>query len=155
MKELRLSWEPRNKTPLSVIEKHVSHYIAGRKNDGVTIMTNGTLLFTANGRDNTYDATKVMEEAKFFIDFKVTKMKDGAYLVTFHEVVSVFVGNDEFKSLRSEIIQRSEELKFPEEVFFQGNKDEPRDNILIGLYARGKLQYDAYNFSIYKRIEGV
>jgi len=154
MKELRLSWEPKNQTPLSLIEENISHYMEGRDN-GVTIFSNGSLLFTPCNRDVEDDAKKAMAEAKFLIDFTVIPMKDGAYLVQFHKAVSVFVGNDEFKSMRSEIIKRSEELKFPEEVFFHENNDEPRDNILIGLYARGKLQFDVHNFSIYKRIEGV
>jgi hypothetical protein len=155
MNELRLKWEPKNKTPLAIIEEHMKYYMSGKKQGGVTILSNGTLLFTRSGRNNVQDAENAMSEAKFLIDFGVTKMKDGPYLVEFHKAVSVFVGAEEFKIMRNEIIRRLEELKFPEEVFFQDNKDEPQDHLLIGLYARGKLQYDAYNFSIYKRLEGV
>lgn len=153
MNDIRLDWEPENKATLLEMERCITNYMKGRKN-GVTIFSNGTLLFTPCGRDNLDDAKKAMKEAKYLIDFTVIPMKDGSYLVQFNHVVAVFVGRDEFMSMRSEIIRRSEELKFPEEVFFQENKDEPRDNILIGLYARGKLQYDVHNFSIYKRIEG-
>lgn len=154
MSDIRLGWEPENKASLLEMKKCVTNYMQGRKN-GVTIFSNGTLLFTPCGRDDLDDAKKAMKEAKYLIDFTVTPMKDGAYLVQFNHVVAVFVGADEFRAMRSVIIRRYEELKFPEEVLFQENQDEPRDHILIGLYARGKLQYDVHNFSIYNRIEGV
>ena len=152
MEELRLKWEPHNQASMELVELCVKTYVAGR-DDGITIMSNGALLFTKNGRNNLFDARKVLEEAKLFFDFYVTKMKDSAYLVTFHDVVAVFVGVDEFNLRKHEILKRLDELKFPGEVFFQDNKSEPEENILIGLYARGKLQYDAHHFSIYKRIE--
>ena len=150
MKELRLVWEPKNKTLLDLIEQRVDHYIKG-KSGGVSILGNGTLVFTPNGRDDELDAQKAMQEAKFLTNFKVVKMKDGDYLVQFHSIIAVFVGEDEVKLMKNEIKKRIRDLKFPGEVFMQEKPKEAND-LMIGLYGRGKLQYDVHNFSFYKRI---
>ena len=96
MQELRLNWEPINNTPLQVVERHIRHYMMGRKNDGVTIMSNGTLMFTYNGPDNVQDAKRAMNEAKFLLDFSVTEMKNGPYLIEFHLLNNL---HDECKKL--------------------------------------------------------
>jgi len=89
MKNIRLTWEPKNKTPLSVIEEHTLQYMNNKKG-GVSILANGTLLFTPNGRDYLLDAKNAMSEAKYLIDFKVVEMKGGAYLIQFHHALAVF-----------------------------------------------------------------
>lgn len=146
-KELRLGWEPENGTPLSDIEDRLKGYMRG-KDGGVSLLSNGTLIFSSDGRD---DALKAMERAKFFIDFNVVPLKEGGYLVSFHDAIAVFVGLNEFDDVRDEVSKRLADLKFPEEEFF-GKQDSPDDHLLIGLYARGKLQRDAYHFSFYGRI---
>lgn len=101
--------------------------------------------------ENESDAKNAMNEARFLIDFHVVEMKDGGYLVKFHEAVGVFVSEDEYNMMKHEIKIKTNDLKFPGECFFTENNTEK--NLLIGLYARGKLQYDVYHFSFYKRIE--
>lgn len=151
MDELRLNWEPENKTPLHQIEDRFKLYMKGK--GGVTILKNSTLLFLTEGKNDEDDARKAMDEARFLTDFKVVELKEGGYLIGFHDAVAVFVSVDEFAAVKEEVTQRMKELTFPGEKFF--NVDTAGDdNILIGLYARGKLQRDAYNFGYYKRIFG-
>ena len=94
-----------------------------------------------------------MEEAKYLIDFSIIEMKDTGYIVQFHNSLAVYVSELEFKKREKEIKERISDLKFPEENFFQGDKNQKKKNFLIGIYARGKLQYDAYNFNVYKRLD--
>lgn len=148
--ELRLSWEPENKTPLKDIEERLRTYMQG-KDGGVSLLNNGTLIFSNSGRDDIADANQAMERAKFFIDFQVTPLKEGGFFVSFHEAIAVFVGDHEFSSVRNEVKERIDELKFPEEEFF-GKDGSPDDHLLIGLYARGKLQKDAHHFNFHCRI---
>lgn len=125
--------------------------ICKAKENGVSLLGNGTLLFTPAGRDNIEDAKLAMEEARFLIDCEVGELKEGGYLIRFHKALAVYVSQDEFETMKSEITDREEKLKFPEEVFF-GKNNATADHFLIGLYTRGKLQYDAYNFHFYSRI---
>lgn len=152
MNEIRLSWEPENITPLSEIERQFSIYMAG-KPSGVSLLHNGTLLFTPEGRNDEDDARRAMQEAKFLTDFQVNQLKEGGFLVSFHDAVTVFVGDEEFKKMRPEILNRLPELKFPSEELM-GKESGDQDTLLIGLYARGKLQHDANSFNYYKRIHG-
>lgn len=149
MNELRLVWEPENTTPLNAIEERMVTYTKGR--GGVTIMGNGTLLSLTKGEDDVEDARKALNEARFIIDFRVVPLKEGGYMVAFHDAVAVFVGKEEFEKRQAEITARQAELKFPGEVFFPP-AGEPQQHLQIGLYARGKLQRDAYFFNFYKRI---
>lgn len=152
MKDIRLVWEPNNLTPLSVIENRFKAYMKG-KEGGVTILENGTLLFITDGDNDVEDAHQAMNEARFLTDFSATELKEGGYLVTFHEAVAVFVGADEFNEVRGEIERRVDELKFPGEEFIAGDSSHGV-KLLIGLYARGKLQKDAYDFHFHKRVFG-
>lgn len=149
MNPIRLKWEPQNQTPLPLIEQRMELYTKGR--GGVTILGNGTLLFLTQGDNDIDDAKKALNEARFITDFRVVSLKEGGYMVAFHQAIAVFVGQDEFEQMRSEIIARQDELRFPEETMFVPQNDAP-DNVLVGLYGRGKLQGDAYNFSFYKRL---
>lgn len=149
MNELRLAWEPENTTSLNDIEDRMTIYTKGR--GGVSIMGNGTLLFLTKGEDDVGDAKKALNDARFIIDFRVVPLKEGGYMVAFHEAVAVFVGQEEFARRKEEIVARQHDLRFPGEVFIPPSS-EPPQHILIGLYARGKLQRDAYFFNFYKRI---
>ena len=149
MNELRLAWEPVNITPLDAIEERMIAYTKGR--GGIIIMGNGTLLALTKGYDDIDDAKKALNEARFIIDFRVIPLKEGGYMVAFHDAVSVFVGQEEFEQKRDEIVARQSELRFPGERFFVPTSDSS-SHILVGLYARGKLQRDAYFFNFYKRI---
>lgn len=149
MNDLRLAWEPENTTPLSDIEARMNVYTKGR--GGVTIMENGTLLFLTSGDDDVGDAKKALNEARFIIDFRVVPLKEGGYMVAFHSAVAVFVGQEEFEKRKAEIVSRQNDLRFPGESFIPP-AGEPQEHLLIGMYARGKLQRDAYFFSLYKRL---
>jgi hypothetical protein len=149
--DLRLTWEPVNLTPLADIEERFTAYLKGKK--GATLLGNGTLLFITEGDDDEADARRAMQEARCLPDFKVVRLKEGGYLVALNQAVAVFVGDQEFEQVRDEVQARVNDLKFPEEVFF-GIKDWPEDHLLVGLYARGKLQRDVHHFAYYKRIHG-
>ncbi|MCH7307454.1 hypothetical protein MMO38_04735 [Acinetobacter sp. NIPH 1852] len=154
MTEIRLKWEPENKTPLNEIEERFTKYLAGKKS-GISLLRNGTLVFSDNNgnNDDKADARRAMLEARFLTSFKVNLLKEGGFLVTFHDAIAVFVGEGEFYTSRAEIIDRIDELKFlDEEILY--NTESTYNDLLIGLYARGKLQKDAYNFEFYKRING-
>jgi len=152
MTEIRLKWEPENKTPLQKIEEQFTKYIAGKKND-ILLLCNGTLIFIDKSMDNEFFAKKIMSDAKFLIDFKVNLLREGGFLVAFHDAIAVFVGDEEFESQKQIIQQRSQDLVFPEENFFGGNNKNRERDLLVGLYARGKLNYDIHNFCFYKRLE--
>ena len=149
MNDIRLKWEPQNLTPLPLIEQRLADYTKGR--GGVTILGNGTLLFLTKGENDIEDAKKALNEARFITDFRVVSLKEGGYLVVFHDAVAVFVGEQEFEQMKMEIIARQAELRFPEEALFVPTND-PAMHVLVGMYGRGKLQGDAYNFNFYKRI---
>jgi hypothetical protein len=149
MKDLRLTWEPENLTPLADIEERLMTYTKGQ--GGIIILGNATLLALSSGSDDVEDSKKAMNEARFIIDFRTVPLREGGYMVAFHKAVSVFVGQAEFDQMKTEIATRLNELKFPGEVFFVP-PNEPPEHLLIGLYARGKLQRDAYDFKFHKRL---
>lgn len=149
MNDLRLAWEPENLTPLTDIEARMKVYIKGRSS--VTIMGNGTLLFLTSSDDDVGDARKALNEARFIFDFRVVPLKEGGYMVAFHSAVAVFVGQEEFEKRKVEIVSRQNDLRFPGELFISP-AGEPQQHLLIGMYARGKLQRDAYSFCLYKRL---
>ena len=149
MNEIRLAWEPENLTPLADIEQRLMDYTKGR--GGIIVLGNATLLDLTLGSDDIEDSKKALNEARFIIDFRTVPLKEGGYMVAFHKAVSVFVGQAEFEQMKDEIVARLDELKFPGEKFF-APPNQPPEHLLIGLYARGKLQYDAYHFNFYKRL---
>lgn len=149
MENLRLAWEPESSTSLKEIEDRMLGYTKGR--GGVSIMANGTLLFLRDSDDVLADARRGLDEARFIVDFLVVPLKEGGYMVKFHDAVAVFVGAVEFNEKKKEIAERQSELMFPGEVMIS-SPGQPAENMLVGLYARGKLQRDAYCFSLYKRL---
>jgi len=151
MSEIRLAWEPENKTPLDFIAERLASYMDGEK--GVSLLNNGTMLFVVSGEDDVENAKKVMERAKLLIDFKVVELKEGGYFVVFNEAVAVFVGHEEFVEGRAEILRRIDELKLPDERILNPS-GASIDKYLIGVYGRGKLYRDAHNFQFFKRIGG-
>ena len=150
--EIRLNWEPKNSTPLDEIEERLKFYMKGREH-GVTLMCNGTVLFTKSERDHKSDAEFVMKRSAFMIDFSIIELKLGGFFVEFKDPVTVFVGQKEFESQKELIKARIKDLLFPEEIFLGGSEKHKQRDLLVGLYARGKLQYDAHHFCFHKRIE--
>lgn len=147
MEELRLAWEPENQTPLADIEGRLRSY----KANGIIMLRNGTLLALTPGEDDEADARRALDEARFLTDFRTVELKEGGYMVAFHKAVSVFVGADEFVAKRGEVAARAADLCFPGERFFEPG-GAGADSLLVGLYARGKLQRDCYHFHFFKRI---
>jgi hypothetical protein len=148
-KELRLHWEPENTTPLAEIEDRLNSYTKGRGD--ITVLGNGTLLSLTESDDPVADAKQALNEARFIVDFRVVPLKEGGFMVAFHKAVAVFVGEAEFSNRKVEIEARQAELRFPGETLISP-PGTPSDHTLIGLYARGKLQYDAYHFNFYKKL---
>lgn len=147
MKELRLAWEPINRTPLASIEQRMREY----KASGLTILENGTLLAIKGGDDHEADARQALNEARFLTDFRTIELQEGGFMVRFHRAVSVFVGAEEFRTQHAEVVARLSELHFPSEYLFVP-EDARGDHTLIGLYARGKLQRECYNVKIFTRL---
>ncbi len=147
----RLKWEPENLAPLDAISTQLASYVANKS--GVSLLANGTALFVVASNNNEAVARKAMEQAKHLTDFQVVKLREGGYLVVFHEAVASFVGDREFSVRREEILSRLGDLLLPgENLVAQGNFN--REHYLIGLYGRGKMYRDAYDFSFAKRIPG-
>lgn len=149
MTEIRLAWEPDSLVPADYLEECLRTYTNFK--GGVTLLRNGTVLFVKSSVDDIDDARKCLNEARFLTDFEVQLMDDKNYLIIFHPAVSVFVSAEEFASRREDIVSKINELKFPSEVFFH-NSNNGSDRILLGLYGRGKLQRDCYEFSYLKRL---
>ncbi|WP_322881443.1 hypothetical protein [Pandoraea sputorum] len=145
--ELRLAWEPQNKTALPAIEERMLSY--GVKE--MTILGNGTLLAISGEEQVEADARRALNEAKFLTDFRTVTLKEGGYMVSLHEAVAVFVGDEEYTQQEQSIATRASELLFPGEHFFVPPGATHKDT-LIGLYGRGKLQRDCYEFHFFKRI---
>ncbi len=151
MEDIRLNWEPKSLVPLAELEEKFQFYADDLKSS-ILILKNGSLLFVKvfENENDEVIAKKCVEEAKFFIDFRTVELKQGGWLVGLHDAVAVYVSFDEYKQQRAEIKKRFEELKFPGEEFFNQSNNE--DHFLIGVYARGKLQYDVHNFAFFKRV---
>lgn len=145
----RLAWEPENTTPLADIEARLMQYTRGR--GGITMLANGTLLTLLATDDPAVAAQGAIEAAREFRDFQVVTLPEGGYMVTFHPAVAVFVGQDEFDGQRAAIEARIADLYYPGERITVG-ATAPTDQRLIGLYARGKLQRDAWHFAFHKRL---
>jgi hypothetical protein len=145
--ELRLAWEPENRTSLAVIEERMLSYGAS----GMTILGNGTLLAISGEEHVESDARRALNEARFLTDFRTVTLREGDYMVSLHEAVAVFVGDEEYARQEQSIADRVSELLFPGERFFVPPGSTQRDTF-IGLYGRGKLQRDCYAFHLFKRI---
>lgn len=150
MKDIRLAWEPENKVPLAVIEARISDYLKNAR-QGASLLGNGSLLFSPDSASPENDARLAMQEARRLANFEVIPLRESGFLVRFHAALAVFVGQEEFAAVREEVIARLDELKFPEEILHDRDGDD-KDHLLVGLYARGKLQRDAHAFHFYKRI---
>lgn len=149
MKINKLSWEPESSIPPQEVARLVFELTDGRGN--FSVLKNGTVLFVNNSEDDEKFAKELIEEASSIRNFSVIPVDVGGYLVEFHKAIAVFVGADEFSGRREEILERLDDLIFPGEKISM-SPDAPQDHALIGIYARGKLQRDANNFSFHARI---
>jgi uncharacterized caspase-like protein len=112
----------------------------------------GTCLMLKRGAEPDHVIAGALKEARRITDFEVHQMKDGDFLVFFANPLLVYVGKDEYRERADEIRKRVSDLKFSSEemVEFSGSSDETKR--LIGLYARGKLQRDAWQQSLSYRM---
>lgn len=149
MTDVRMKWEPENMASMQEIEDRMRSFAAGR--GGVTILRNGTLLFINKSEDDEASARKALEEARFLTDFRVKALPQGDFLVALHRAVAVYVGRQEFEGRRNEIEAKASDLKFPSEVLMTP-EEWSEEEFLVGLYGRGKMQRDIYNFAIHGRI---
>ncbi|OEE49879.1 hypothetical protein A1OS_23470 [Enterovibrio norvegicus] len=151
MNNIRLKWEPENKVPLTEVETHLSNFFSD-KGEGVTILKNGSLLFISDDGNSIDNAREALNEARFILDFRVVPLGNEAFLVILHSAIAVYVGKSEYELAKKEIKSRISELRFPSEEHIVPSRWS-EDDYLIGVYGRGKLQFDAYNFEYYKRLE--
>jgi hypothetical protein len=150
MNELRLTWEPKSSTCTKVVSEQFLKYMDNAKT--FACFDNGTCLVLKDVPDIDFVITGAMKEARRLPDFEVFEMEDHDYLVSFANPLMVYVGKKEFEERENEIQSRLKDLYFPSENLktFVG-KGNPK-NLLIGLYARGKLQRDAWGESSYQII---
>jgi hypothetical protein len=147
----RLSWEPDGRAPEELISNQVMKYM---DNEATFAQFHaGTCLMLQPVEDLDGTIVGAMKEARRIADFKVYPMKEGDYLVFFASPLLVYVGKDEFDAQRQEVVKRLDELKFPGEVITPGATPLGEADVLIGLYARGKLQFDAWGEGGYKIVE--
>ena len=145
---IRLKWEPENQAPYELIEKRLLEYTNRKKQ--FVLMENGTVLFLNDYSEVDAVVAECMENLKFIPDFSVQEMTHNDFLVDIASAAYVYVGKEEFDNLRSELIDRRQELQFSGESFL----GEPnQDHLLIGLYARGKMYRDAYRNKIHSIVK--
>ena len=145
----RLTWEPQSLVSPGDLEEIAFELTDG--NGNVSILENGTLLFIKKSEDDEVLAEGLAGDLNQLVNFTVVPVDVGGFLVEFHPSVAVYVGGEEFKSRRAEILDRLSDLCVPGEVFQMSNET-PEDHALIGVYARGKLRRDANDFRFHRRI---
>ena len=147
MNELRLLWEPESSLDESIVSNQVLKYMDHLET--FAQFPNGTCLFLKPLPNIEVVIEGAMKEARRLTDFEVFEMEDHDFLVSFASPLKVYVGKSEFEQRRLEVKKRIAELHFPSETLTPlGEKTKPL-HALIGLYARGKLQRDAWQ-STYK-----
>jgi hypothetical protein len=139
MNDIRLAWEPEGLAPSALVSHQVSKYMENKAT--FAQFENGTCLMLKPVPNLDEAVQGSLREAKYLPDFKVYQMEDGDFLVFFANPLLVYVGKEEFVEREPELRRRLDDLKFPGEALAtpQGM---PETHMLVGLYARGKLQRD-------------
>lgn len=146
----RLAWEPKSQVSFEDLEEQVLGLASVRGR--ATLLPNGTMLYLKR-TDNFQEVIEsIIPDLKLLFDFEVVPLDVGGFLVRFHDGVSVYVGEDEFKQRFEEILQRLGQLIFEGEGKIEMSEKSSEIDALVGVYARGKLQYDVYNFDKYKQL---
>jgi len=149
MNDIRLKWEPQSRVQLDQVASQVKKYMDDEAK--FALFDNGSCLMLKDKSNIENIIQGAMKEARKILDFKVYPMNDGDFLVFFASPLLVYVGKEEFWDQRDEIERRKVDLKFKsEELIALG--DRVPDDMLVGLYARGKLQNDAWSNFKYKII---
>jgi hypothetical protein len=148
MNEYRLAWEPESSTDSAVVSKQFLKYMDNAKM--FACFPHGTCLVLKDVPDVDLVIDGAMKEARRLPDFEVFEMEERDYLVSFANPLMVYVGKEEFEDRKEEIQSRFRDLHFPSESLMSlGSKVKP-EHVLIGLYARGKLQRDAWSKPAYQ-----
>jgi len=145
--EIRLKWEPQGFVSPDLILTQVMKYM----DDEATFaqFPAGTCLMLKPVDDIDATIKGAMIESRRIADFKVYPMRDGDYLVFFASALLVYVGKDEFLNMKDQIVDRVDDLKFDGEAIASPVTPMEVDDIFVGLYARGKLQCDAWGVGNY------
>jgi len=151
MKELRLAWEPESLCSPEMVSEQVMRYMDG--NARFAQFANDTCLMLKPVSNLAETIEGALREARRLAEFKVYRMEQGDYLVFFAGPLLVYVGRDEFLARTAEIQHRISELKFSEEHIVPTSQQKDETNVLVGLYARGKLQRDAWSPLSYILVE--
>ncbi len=148
MNELRLIWEPVTTCDPVVVAEQISKYM--ERNVTFAQFANDTCLMLKLVPNLTEAIEGTIREARKFAEFKVYPMEEGDYLVFFASPLMVYVGKSEFATRQMEIRNRVVELNFPSESVIPASRENDDINLLVGLYARGKLQRDAWQAPQYR-----
>lgn len=139
MNEISLEWMPESLAPANQVKEQVSKYMEYK----VTFaqFANGSCLMLKPVADLDAVIRGSMNEAKYLPDFKVYLMEEGDFLVSFASALMVYVGKTEFGNREAELRERVKDLMYPSESL--ATRSEMSDlEVLVGLYARAKLQRD-------------
>lgn len=148
MNEYRLTWEPEFSSNSAIVSRQFLKYMDNAKT--FAYFPNGTCLVLKDVLDIELVVNGAMKEARRLPDFEVFEMEDRDYLVSFANPLMVYVGKEEFEECKEEIQRRFRDLHFPSENLMPLNSTVKPEHVLIGLYARGKLQRDAWSAPSYK-----
>ncbi|MDO8888131.1 MAG: hypothetical protein Q7V16_06065 [Hydrogenophaga sp.] len=142
----RLGWEPIGTTSGEATAQQVLFYMDG--DAAFAQFPSGSCLLWNRTQEVEESVVRgAMHEARTIANFKVYPIRGGDYLVFFASALAVHVGREEYSARKPEIIERQKELLFPGESFL--NSGQAEDDYLVGLYARGKLQSDAWGERAY------
>ena len=153
MNELRLIWEPKSELNADLVSSQVMKYMDEQA--AFAQFSNDTCLMLKPVADLKEAIAEYHRKARYITAFKVYPMHDGDYLVFFASPLLVYVGKQEFIDNREQIERRISDLKFPSEFIKPVLEEPDQVNMLIGLYARGKLQRDAWGELKYRFIKSM
>jgi len=154
MNNVRIAWEPEWTSDFELVSQQVTKYMDNEAT--FAQFTNGSCLILKPVENINEVIDGAMREARRIADFKVYGMRDGDFLVFFAGALLVYVGKDEFKQRKADILLRKNELMFPSENILNPNSGErSEEELLVGLYARGKLQRDAWHDLKYEIIKPI
>jgi hypothetical protein len=143
MKDLRLAWEPVSVLDSKLVSEQVTKYMDNQA--AFLQFSNDTCLMVKPVADLKEAIVEYHRKARYITQFKVFNMEDGNYLIFFASPLIVYVGKQEFLDQENEIKKRIDDLKFPSEIIVPLSQERDDTNYLVGLYARGKLQRDAWS----------
>jgi hypothetical protein len=152
MKNLRLAWEPQTALRSDVVATQVLKYM---DNEATFAQFPNDSCLMLKPVENLHEViVGSLTEARRIPDFRVFQMKEGDFLVFFASALLVYVGKEEFASIQGEVTSRRAELLFPSESFASPHQSERAEiEFLVGIYARGKLQRDAWALAEYKIVK--